>query len=88
MHQVKLFKGVEAEPHPLEDRINEWLRTSGAKVVQITGNIAPQSPKGDDTAGVGSKGFGTSDILVIVLYEPAGEASEAVSDSRPAAGFE
>jgi hypothetical protein len=41
--QVKLFKGIESEVQPLENEINAWIRKSRARVISITGNIAPQS---------------------------------------------
>ncbi len=61
MEQVKLFKGVEMELRALEDEINTWLKESGARVISVTGNIAPQSSTGGS--------FTTSDILVIITYE-------------------
>ncbi len=64
MEQIRLFKGVEMELRALEDEINEWLRESGARVISVTGNIAPQASTGGS--------FTTSDILVIVTYEGGG----------------
>jgi len=64
MQQVKLFKSVETELNSLEDEINKWLATSKARILSITGNIAPQSsikPMEDRFTG--------SDVLVVVLYE-------------------
>ncbi|MDX2132594.1 MAG: hypothetical protein SFY69_11140 [Planctomycetota bacterium] len=75
MHQIKLFEGSEDAMRALENEINEWLRTSGAKVVQVFGNIAPQSvlPSSESRAGLAADGgirrFAPSDILVCVLYE-------------------
>ena len=69
MQQVKLFKGVENEVGSLEKEINDWLSRSGAKVVSLTGNIAPQSVKADGPGGLGKSSFSPSDVLVIVLYE-------------------
>ena len=40
---------------------------TGAKVVQVSGNIAPQSPGTSAMQGT----FSASDVLVIVIYEPA-----------------
>lgn len=71
MQQVKLFKGVENEVGSLEKEINDWISRSGAKVVSLTGNIAPQSVKPDTTGGLGKSSFAPSDVLVIVLYETA-----------------
>lgn len=64
MRQVKLFKGVEAEVSRLEETINNWIRESGAHVVQINGTIAPQnfsSPSDRPLSG--------SDLFVLVEYE-------------------
>ena len=69
MQQVKLFKSVENEVGNLEKEINDWLSRSGAKVVSITGNIAPQSAKPDGGGGLGKGSFSPSDVFVIVLYE-------------------
>jgi hypothetical protein len=74
MHQVKIFKGLENEPIQMENRINEFLRETKAKVVQITGNIAPQGERPNAGQGVGvggglSDSFVPSDVLIVVLYE-------------------
>ena len=50
----------------LEEEINEWLAESGAKVVQMTGNIAPQTPS---NTGMGGSSFSSSDVLVLIVYE-------------------
>lgn len=64
MQQVKLFKSIESELEDLQKAINTWIKESGAKIISITGNIAPQT---------GHSGpmntFASSDILVVVLYE-------------------
>ncbi len=65
MRLVKIFKSIENELWTLEKEMNTWIQESGAQVVSVTGNIAPQ------TSGTGGHGFSSSDILVIVLYEPA-----------------
>ena len=70
MQQVKLFKGVESDITALEGEVNAWIRQSGARVVSITGNIAPQSAKAGAAAGGLGKGqFSASDVILIVLYE-------------------
>ncbi len=74
MQQIKLFKGIEGEPGQLEERINAWIREHSVKVIQMTGNIAQQTPPADETAGVIGKGFASSDILVVILYETADDA--------------
>jgi len=69
MQQVKFFKGIESNVDTIEKEINDWLRQSGAKVISITGNIAPQSTKPGGGSGLGNSHFASSDVLVIVLYE-------------------
>ncbi len=79
MHQVKIFKSVESEVESLEQSVNQWLAESGARVVQITGNISPQTNplEGGNSGGSFSAGGGgplrypPSDILLVVLYETA-----------------
>ena len=74
MQQIKLFKGVEDQLTDLENEVNAWIRQSGARVLSITGNIAPQSEKPGDVAGGSARGrFPPSDVIIIVTYEtPAG----------------
>ena len=43
MQRVKLFKGLETEVEALEQQINVWVESEGAKIIQVTGNIATQS---------------------------------------------
>lgn len=70
MQQVKLFKGIESEVRGLEDEINSWIRTSRARVISITGNIAPQTRRSEsDANALGGGGFAPSDVLLVVLYE-------------------
>jgi hypothetical protein len=64
MRQVKIFKSIESELWNMEKEINSWAQETGAQIVSVTGNIAPQ------TGGASSHGFASSDVLVIVLYEP------------------
>jgi len=72
MQQVKIFKGIESDVSSLEQEVNRWIRQSGAKIISITGNIAPQSDSGTSTSGaLGGGHFAASDVLLIVLYEPA-----------------
>ena len=63
MRQIKFFKSVETELWTLEEEINAWVKESGATIVHVTGNIAPQTPS------TATAGFSSSDVLVIVLYE-------------------
>jgi hypothetical protein len=70
MHQIKIFKGIENDIAGLEKQINSWLEQSGASVVRITGNIAPQSPPPDETLkAIGQTPWAPSDLLVIVHYQ-------------------
>jgi hypothetical protein len=70
MQQVKLFKSVEADVRELEREINAWLRElheQGGRVVQLTGNIAPQTIAAGKSSGTSS--YIPSDLFVIALYE-------------------
>lgn len=68
MRQIKLFKGVEAEVSTLEREINSWIQSSGADVIRVTGNIAPQSLSNHTEETLSG-----SDVLVIVEYEASVE---------------
>jgi hypothetical protein len=66
MQQIKIFKGIESELHALETEVNEWLASENGRVVNMFGNIAPQTI----TAGKSAQGtFSASDVLLVVLYE-------------------
>ncbi len=71
MQQVKIFKSHEDDTDNLEAQINGWIKSSGARVVSIVGNIAPQSitssPEAKATLSRGN--FAPSDVIVFVLYE-------------------
>lgn len=67
MQRIKIFKSVESELSTFEQDINDWLEESGAKLISVTGNIAPQTPENSDLGGAGT--FSASDILIIVVYE-------------------
>ncbi len=74
MNQIKIFTGLEDATEELTRDINQWLRESGAKVLQITGNIAPQSinmteqvtPLPGSTGPIGHRL--PSDIMIVILY--------------------
>ncbi len=68
MQQIKIFKSIESDVSDLERDINAWLKESGARVVNVFGNIAPQTISDPDKAK-GSRGFSPSDILIAVLYD-------------------
>ena len=74
MQQVKIFLGIEGASGELSDEINEWIRESEVKVLQVSGNIAPQATTGSgplaSLPGAGaSSSRAPSDIMVVVLYE-------------------
>jgi hypothetical protein len=64
MQQVKIFKSIESELVTIEKEINQWIASSNAKIISITGNIAAQTGKGSHVGA-----FSASDVLVIILYE-------------------
>ena len=76
MQQIKLFVGREDHAGELETEVNAWIAESGATVLSIAGNIAPQSvmPSKEGGSNLSSSGthtrrFAPSDILVVVTYE-------------------
>ncbi len=72
MHQIKLFVDIESNVESLEDRINQWLKESGAKVVNVFGNIAPQTVTKDQSGtSLGERRFSSSDMFVAIVYETA-----------------
>jgi hypothetical protein len=69
MRLVKIFKGFEHEYQELETQINTWIQETNANVLQIFGNIAPQSSAKEVNAkSLGSSQFASSDIMIFVLY--------------------
>lgn len=74
MQQVKIFIGVEQESNLMEQEVNAWLRDSGARIVSVIGNIAPQTPnapsgtRGSLSEGPGRR-FAPSDLFLCVVYE-------------------
>lgn len=69
MQQVKIFSGLETETKRIENEINDWIKESGVKIIQITGNIAPQAGV-TENGGYLTKGVSNpSDVLVIILFE-------------------
>jgi hypothetical protein len=69
MRQVKIFKNVESNLGELEKEVNSWISQSGAQIVGITGNIAPQSDSSVAGGGLSKSAFPPSDVVIIVLYE-------------------
>ena len=70
MHQIKFFKAVESDLDALQDEMNGWLKETGAEVVQVLGNIAPQTvPAGQSSSGMTKSAFAPSDVLFAVVYK-------------------
>lgn len=70
MQQIHFFKSTENDLTALQTEMNAWLRSNPVRVVQIFGNIAPQTVIPDDAShGLTKSAFAPSDILVAVLYE-------------------
>ena len=70
MQKIKIFKSLENDVLRLEAEVNAWISQSGAKIISLNGNIAPQSERtGAATGGLGNSRYPPSDIVLIVLYE-------------------
>ena len=70
MHQIKIFKGLEDDATTIEHDVNEWLQKDKIKVVQIFGNVAPQTLAAEAVSNTLSRTtHPPSDILLVVLYE-------------------
>lgn len=66
MQKVKLFKSIESELGSMEKEINQWIESTGARVISVNGNIAPQTGSGSGSP-LGS--FSASDVLIVIMYE-------------------
>ena len=69
MQQIKVFKNVESDLENLESEVNRWLAESQARVVNMFGNIAPQTQTSKQSSGLTSSAFAPSDVLLVILYE-------------------
>ena len=74
MHQIQIFIGKEDEPARLTKEVNDWLASSNAKVVNIFGNLSPQTvaEKADATRTISDSGgrrYAPSDIMLVVVYQ-------------------
>jgi hypothetical protein len=75
MHQVKLFCQERRNISDLEAEINRWLRESGAKVVNVFGNIsgrevlAPPEWARHGTGGPRVTEFTPSDVFFAIVYQ-------------------
>ncbi len=68
MQQIRIFKSIESEVGELEREINGWLQESKVMVVNVFGNIAPQTVN-TETTGSSGRAFSPSDIFMVVVYE-------------------
>ena len=68
MQQIRIFKSIESEVGELEREVNGWLQESGVKVINVFGNIAPQTVN-NEGAGSTGRAFSPSDLLLVVVYE-------------------
>ena len=70
MHQIKIFKGLESDITFMEKQVNSWLFETQVRVVQMFGNISPQTAPVDTELTTISKGsFPPSDVFLVVVYE-------------------
>ena len=75
MQQVRLFTGSEDQVGTMERSVNDWLRTSNARVISVFGNMSPQSvmPIGEGKTTLshegGSRRFAPSDIFRCIVYD-------------------
>ncbi|VAX39700.1 hypothetical protein MNBD_PLANCTO02-650 [hydrothermal vent metagenome] len=68
MQQIKIFKNIESEIDELEREVNSWIAESRVTIVNIFGNIAPQTPGVSPSSGLGGGAFAPSDVMLVVLY--------------------
>ncbi len=75
MHQIRIFIGKEDEPGRLAKEVNDWLANDDVKVVNIFGNLSPQTliERGESgrILGAASEGrrYAPSDIMLVVVFE-------------------
>lgn len=70
MHQIKIFKGLEDDATSIEQEVNEWLKNEKIKVLQIFGNVAPQTLAAEAVKNTLSRtNHPPSDVLLVILYE-------------------
>jgi hypothetical protein len=69
MHQIKIFKSLEYDVDAMEKQVNDWLAKTGARVLAMNGNIAPQTETGARGPGATGSGLSPSDVILFLLYE-------------------
>lgn len=73
MLQIKIFVGIESDQSGLSGEVNDWIASNNIKVVEIKGNIAPQTlAKEASSMSSTGRSFRPSDIFVMVIYEKDG----------------
>jgi hypothetical protein len=70
MNQIKIFKGLENDLKSLEQDLNAWLAESDVRVLQIFGNMSPQTIQPRAVGGgLSTTDFAPSDVMLVVLYD-------------------
>lgn len=70
VHQIKIFKGLEDDTTTIEHDVNNWLSESKVRVIQIIGNVAPQTLATEAVKNTLSRtNHPPSDVMLVVLYE-------------------
>jgi len=74
VQRIKIFKGLESDLAELESQVNQWLAESQARVINMFGNIAPQSgptasPQPGGPTYITKSPFAPSDVLLVILFE-------------------
>lgn len=70
MNQIKIFKGLENDLSTLEQDVNSWLAESDVRILNVFGNIAPQSMQPQaHGGGLSTTDFVPSDVMLVVVYD-------------------
>ena len=70
MNQIKIFKGLENDLTGLEQEVNAWLAEADARVLNIFGNMAPQTLRPQaQSGGLSTTDFVPSDVILVVVYD-------------------
>ena len=70
MNQIKIFKGLENDLSALEQDVNAWLAETDSRVLNVFGNIAPQTmhPQAHG-GGLSTTDFVPSDVMLVIVYD-------------------
>lgn len=72
VHQIKIFKGLEDDTTTIEHDVNQWLAENKVKVIQIIGNVAPQTLAAEAVKNTLTRtNHPPSDVMLVLLYEKA-----------------